>query len=132
MLDKAKDGSWGTIAFWNAKQLGDLSMNATQSQGLLGKTITYTLTVKNIGPAPQPFTLTDAIPEGTTFVRGLLQRLHQEHRVEGHGPAHATKTFIFTVKVNPGTPAGTKITNKRTLGDDANGDTATQTVKVGR
>jgi hypothetical protein len=37
---------------------------------------------------------------------------------------------VFTVKVKPGTPTGTKITNTATLVDDANGGSATQTIKV--
>jgi immune inhibitor A len=133
VLDKARDGSWGTIAFWNAKQLGDLRMTAMQAKGFMGRTITYTLTVKNISPAPQPYTLTDVIPDGTTFVWGWFYK-PATRSIEWKGtiPAGQSRTIVFTVRVNSGTPLGTKITNTATLGDDANGDTATQTVKIGR
>ena len=46
--------------------------------------------------------------------------------------AKQTKTFTFTVRIYGSTPTGTKITNTATLGDDANGDTATQVTRVMR
>ena len=49
---------------------------------------------------------------------------------KGTVPAKQTRTLTFTVKINGGTPLGTKITNTATLLDDANGDTATQVTKV--
>ena len=133
MLDKARDGSWGTISFWNAKSLGDLSMNGTQAKGFGGKTITYMLTVKNISPAAQKFTVTDKIPDGTTFFWGAFYNA-STNSIEWNGmvPAYQTRIITFSVKIKPWTPFGTKITNTAILGDDANGDTATQIIRVMR
>jgi immune inhibitor A len=131
VLDKAKDGSWGTIAFWNAKSLGDLSVKAVPVKSFLGKTITYMLTVKNLSPAPQPFSVNDVVPTGTTYLSGAFYNASTKSiHWSGTVGAKQIRILTFTVRINGGTPAGTKITNTATLADDANGDTATQTTKV--
>jgi immune inhibitor A len=132
VLDKAKDGSWGSIVFWNATSLGDVSMKAAQSRNFFfGRTITYTLAVKNVSPASQRFTLADVIPDGTKYIKGAFyDRTTNTIQWKGTVPAKQTRYFTFTVKVDWGTPFGTEIKNTATLGDDANGDTATQKIKV--
>ena len=131
VLDKAKDGSWGTIAFWNAKSLGSVKMTATQDRNFAGKTITYTLLVKNLGPAPQPFAVSDVIPKNTTYRSGGSYSAGT-NSIEWKGTVapFKSRTIVFTVKVKPGTPGGTKISNTVTLVDDAGGGSATQTVTV--
>jgi uncharacterized repeat protein (TIGR01451 family) len=133
VLDKARDGSWGSIAFWNAKAFGKLSMKATQAKGFAGKVITYAVTVKNTSPAAQPFSFTDVIPANTKYLTGAFYNPATKS-IEWSGtiPAGQTRNFIFTVKINPGVSAGTKITNSAALGDDANGDAITQVVKVAK
>jgi uncharacterized repeat protein (TIGR01451 family) len=133
VLDKARDGTWGTIAFWNAKSFGKLSMMATQGWGFFGRTLTYVLTVKNISPAPQPFSVTDALPAHTTYLNGAFYNAGSASIVwSGTVPAGQTRMLMFTVKVDPGVAPGAKITNSAVLSDDANGDAATQAVRVGR
>jgi uncharacterized repeat protein (TIGR01451 family) len=64
-----------TVAFTNTKLYTDLSLTkdsdpVSGSAVTDGDTITYTLTWGNNGNAPASITLTDAIPEGTTYVEG--------------------------------------------------------------
>jgi immune inhibitor A len=133
VLDKARDGSWGSIAFWNAKSFGKLNMMAKQAKGFAGNFITYALTVRNVSPAAQPFSLTDAIPANTTYLAGGFYNPMTKSIVwNGTIPAGQTRNFMFTVGIKPGVAFGTKISNTATLGDDANGDSATQVVRAGR
>ena len=105
----------------------DLRVTATdtpdpvRANGLL----TYTITVSNTGPSgATTVTLTDQIPANTTFV-SFAQTAGPAFTpttppAGGTGPvtataatlaAGATATFTLVVRVNPGTPVGTLISN---------------------
>ena len=126
LLDKASDGSWGKIAVWNAKKLVSLSMKVSKTRIAAGQTLTYQLTVRNLGPARQPFSVSDVLPKNTTFVSGkyynpATKSIEWSGTVDPNKP----KTIEFTVKVNAGTPKNTVITNTATLTDDIYQSTAT-------
>jgi hypothetical protein len=131
VLDNANDGSWGKIAFWNGKSLGSVSMSATQPKSAGAKSIAYQLTIKNLGPASQPFAISDPIPDKTKY-QGGVSYVAATNSVEWKGTLapYETKSITFSVVLKPGTPAGTKITNKATLVDDGNGGSAAQTITV--
>jgi immune inhibitor A len=127
VLGKASDGTWGRIVVWNAKSLGSLVMTASQTTVSAGSSLTYKLTVKNVSPAAQTFTVKNPLPANTTYKSGdFYNSVSKSIEWTGTVPAGATKTLIFTVVV--GTP-GT-ITNTATLDDDASGATATLKVTV--
>ena len=131
VLDKAKDGSWGKIAVWNAMSLGKLSMEVNSTKDHHGQKLVYELKVRNISPAPQRFAVSDPIPANTTFVGGrYFDAATNSIEWTGELDAHETKVIVFSVKVNPGTPKGTKITNTATLSDDASGSSASATTMV--
>ena len=131
VLDKARDGSWGKIAVWNATSLTKLGIGATPTKVSAGKTLTYTLTVRNLSPAPQPFTVRDPMPANTTFLRGNYYN-SATNGIEWTGTvgANQTKVLAFSVRVNAGTPRNTVITNSATLTDDGSGSTASAKTTV--
>jgi hypothetical protein len=87
--------------------------------------------VRNLGPAPQPFSVSDPIPANTTYVSGNYYNA-ATNSIEWSGTVGANKTLVttFAEKVNVGTPSRAAITNTATLCDDASGSSATVTTKV--
>jgi uncharacterized repeat protein (TIGR01451 family) len=138
VLDKAKDGSWGKIAVWNATSLVGLEMKVNQDKALPRDILKYELKVRNLGPAPQPFTVSDPIPANTTYFKDNHDNHHDNYynaatnSIEWTGTIgpNQTKVIEFWVKVNKGTPTGTEITNLATLSDDALGSSALATTIV--
>jgi immune inhibitor A len=131
VLDKAKDGSWGKIAVWNATSLASLDMKVNLAKAFPGQVLTYQLKVRNLGPAPQPFTVTDVLPANTTFRSGAgYNSATKSIEWTGTVSPSQTKALVFSVTVNAGTPSGTVIKNTATLTDDALGATASATTTV--
>jgi immune inhibitor A len=131
VLDKAKDGSWGTIAVWNATSLASLEMKVNLAKAIPGQTLVYQLKVRNLSPAPQPFTVSDQIPANTTYLSGNYFNA-ATNSIEWKGTISPNQTMVsvFSVRVNAGTPSGTIITNMATLSDDALGSSASATTVV--
>ena len=131
VLDKAKDGSWGKIAVWNATSLASLKMDVSLAKAAPGQQLVYVLTVKNLGPAPQPFMVKDPIPANTTYANGKHYN-SATNAIEWSGTINPNQTMVstFAVKVNAGTASGTVITNQATLYDDANGSSASAQTTV--
>ena len=129
ILQKAHNGSWGRIAFWNAQSLAGLSMRASLAKAKPGQLIQYDLKVRNLGPAPQPFTVTDVIPANTTYVSGGS---YDGDSVQWTGSVNPdqVKVLHLTVKVAKGTAYGTVIKNDATLQDDASGGSASASTVV--
>ena len=131
VLDKAEDGSWGKIAVWNATALTKLGVGATPTKVKRGATLMYTLSVRNLGPAPQPFAVSDPIPANTTYrMGGYYDPAKNSIEWTGTVGANQTKVLTFSVKVNAGTPHGTVITNSATLTDDGTGSKASVNTTV--
>ncbi len=131
VLDKAKDGSWGKIAVWNATALTKLGVGATPTKVSPGATLVYTLSVRNLSPAPQPFAVSDPIPANTTYrMGGYYDPSKNSIEWTGTVGANQTKVFTFSVKVNAGTPHRTVITNSATLTDDGTGSKASVNTTV--
>ena len=131
VLNNAKDGSWGKIAVWNATSLASLEMKVNLTRARPGQTLMYQLKVRNLSPAPQPFTVSDPIPVNTTYVSGSYYNA-VTNSIEWTGTigVNQTRVSVFSVKVNAGTSAGTVITNNATLTDDASGSNASVTTVV--
>ncbi len=125
VLDKALNGSWGKIVVWNAKSLGSLEMKVNLAEVKAGQTLKFQVTVKNISPARQSFTVTNEIPANTTFQKGLYY-VASLNSIKWTGvlEPNQTKVLNFWVKVNMGVPVSTVITNMATLEDDASGAVA--------
>ena len=131
VLAKADNGSWGKLAVWNATSLAKVRVFVNRAKAVRGQVLKYTLTVKNLGPASQPFKVSDSIPAYTTYVSGkYFSRATKGISWRGTVAAGQTKTSVFWVKVKASTPHGTVITNKATLYDDASGSSASATTKV--
>jgi immune inhibitor A len=131
VLDKAKDGSWGKIAVWNATSLAGLEMKVHLAKAFPGQILTYQLKVRNLSPAPQPFMVIDPIPANTTYLRGDYFNA-ATNSIEWTGTIAPTETQVlqFWVTVNADTPVDTVIQNSATLLDDANGSSASATTIV--
>jgi immune inhibitor A len=130
VLSKASNGSWGRIAVWNATTLAKVRVAVDKSKASVGQTLKYTLTVRNLGPATQPFHVVDPIPAGTKFVKGVrYSRSAMAIKWNGKVASGQTKTMVFYVKVKKGA-SGTTIKNAVVLYDDANGSQSTATTKV--
>jgi uncharacterized repeat protein (TIGR01451 family) len=131
VLDKAKDGTWGKIAVWNATSLVSLEKKVDYSQAAPGQVLTYQLKVRNLSPAPQPFKVVDPIPANTTYLKGSYYNA-ATNSIEWTGTISAsqTKALSFSVKVNKGAPKGAVITNQATMLDDAMGGAASATTTV--
>jgi immune inhibitor A len=131
VLDKARDGSWGKIAVWNATSLAGLEMKVDPARTRHGQVLTYQLKVRNLGPAPQPVAVSDPIPANTTYLNGNHYN-PTTNSIEWTGTigAKQTRVITFSVKVNAGTPSGTVVTNDATLADDASGASASATTVV--
>ena len=147
VLDKAKDGSWGKIAVWNATSLVSLEKKVNLAKARPGQKLMYQLKVRNMSPAPQPFTVSDPIPANTTHVKARdwgfdwsYRRGHKEgdyynaatNSIEWKGTIGPNKTEVieFWVAVNADTPSGTVIINEAKLFDDASGSSASATTVV--
>jgi immune inhibitor A len=132
VLDKAKDGSWGKIAVWNATSLVSLEMKVNLAKALPGQILMYQLKLRNLSPAPQPFTVSDPIPANTTYLRGDFYNA-TTNSIEWSGTISPDETKVsqFWVTVNKDTPSGTLINNAATLSDDASGSSASATTTVG-
>jgi immune inhibitor A len=131
VLDKARDGSWGRIAFWNAQSLAGLNMKASLAKAKPGQLVQYDLKVRNLGPAPQPFSVLDAIPANTTYVSGgSYDAASGSVRWTGTVSSDQVKVLHLTVMVAKGTASGTVIKNAATLHDDASGWSASASTVV--
>ena len=111
-----------------ANGIADISLTKSDAPDpvVAGGDLTYTITAGNAGPSNAPTTtLTDAVPAGTTFVSltspggwscntpavgagGVVSCTH------GYLPP-GNHVFTLVVKVNPGTAAGTVISNRASL-----------------
>jgi immune inhibitor A len=131
VLDKARDGSWGKIAVWNATSLAGLAVKVDKATAQAGDTLTYQLKVRNLGPAPQPFTVSDPIPANTTYRSGK-HYVAATNSIEWAGTVKPNQTLVatFSVRVNAGTASGTVITNDAVLSDDASGSSASATTRI--
>jgi uncharacterized repeat protein (TIGR01451 family) len=148
VLDKARDGSWGKIAVWNATTLVSLEKKVNLAKARPGQRLMYQLKVRNMSPAPQPFTVKDPIPTNTTYVKphdwGFDWGSWWGHDKKGDyynaatnsiewkgtiGP-NKTARIEFWVAVNADAPSGTVITNEAELFDDASGSSASATTVV--
>ncbi len=131
VLGKGADGSWGLIQTWNSAALTTLKMTAGPTSTRQNQLITYVLALKNPTPTLQKFTLTDAIPEDTTYVSGLFYNRTANSIVwKGVLMPNGTQVATFQVKVNRGVPKGTVITNEAVVADDALGSGASVNVTV--
>ena len=147
VLDKARDGSWGKIAVWNATSLVSLEKRVNLAKARPGQKLMYQLKVRNMSPAPQPFTVSDPIPANTTYVKahdwGFDWGYRWGHKkgdyynaatnsIEWKGTIGPNKTEVieFWVAVNADTPSGTVITNEAKLFDDASGSSASATTTI--
>ncbi len=131
VLSKSKDGSTGRIAVWNATSLVGLKMRVYDDHVYAGEHLAYMLKVQNLGPATQPFSVSDPIPANTTFEGGRFYNA-ATNSIEWTGMVrpHETKVLVFWVTVDAATPVGTVITNNATLSDDALGSSASATSTV--
>jgi immune inhibitor A len=131
VLDKARDGSWGKIAVWNATSLVSLEMKVDPVVARPGQKLMYQLKVRNISPAPQPFTVNDPIPANTTYWRGdSYNAATNSIQWTGTIGPNETKVKQFWVSVNTDTPPGTEIKNTATVSDDALGSSASATTTI--
>ena len=131
VLDKDTHGSWGKIAVWNATSLASLEMKVNLAKAHPGQTLTYQLKVRNLSPAPQPFSVSDLIPANTTYLSGnYFNAATKSIEWQGTISPNQTMVSVFSVKVNAGTPHGTIITSYATLSDDALGSNASVTTVV--
>jgi immune inhibitor A len=131
VLGKANDGSWGKIAVWNSPVMNTLEMKVNRDKAYAGNIVMYQLKVQNTSPAPQPFSVTDPLPENTAYLRGdgydaSTNTVTWEGTVQPYGVAVAQ----LWVRVNADTPAGTEILNTATLSDDGVGGSASATTTV--
>lgn len=105
-------------------QLADLTVTKDgPAQAAAGSNVTYTIHVLNNGPQNSvTATLQDRVPAGTTFVSASgapgwscsnpdPQMGNQLVCTKSSVPVGADDVFSFVVKINPGTPGGTTITN---------------------
>ncbi len=136
VLDKARDGSWGKIAVWNATSLAKLDLKVNTSRAYPGQVLMYELKVRNTSPASQPVKISDPIPANTTYMKVKYMGNYYNaatNSIEWSGTLYPyqTKVILFWVIVNKNIPSGTVITNTATLSDDALGssDTVTTIVK---
>ena len=106
-------------------------MKVSLTKAKPGQLVQYDLKVTNLGPAPQPFTVTDAIPAHTTYVAGGSYDAGSGS-VQWTGtvsPDHVRVLHLW-VKVTRGTAHGTVVKNVATLQDDASGGSASASTVV--
>ncbi|MEY3013763.1 MAG: hypothetical protein RIT45_2498 [Pseudomonadota bacterium] len=86
---------------------------------LPGDTMQFNIGIVNTGPGDATVSVTDALPGALEFVASPEPELqHNNGVVSANGivvPAGQTRTLLFTAKVRPDTPTGTKLTNVATL-----------------
>ncbi len=106
----------------------DLSVTKTDSPDpvVAGNPLTYTIKATNAGPSTaQEVTLTDTLPAGTTFAKGVdgngatvctLVQTDQVVCALGALDPGQSKTVFLTVDVAPSVPNGATLTNSVTVG----------------
>jgi hypothetical protein len=126
VVGKERHGKWGLINVWNSSQVTDLTMKSHPAVVRPGRLIAYALKITNKTPVFQSFELNDAIPEYTTFFRGMFYN-HETNSIHWKGKLapYETKVVAFLVKVDRDTPKDTIIINEAYLTDGALGDIAT-------
>jgi len=131
VVDKAKDGTWGKIAVWNSPALLKANVKVNKAQARPGQMLTYMVTLRNTTPASQSFALDAPIPANTAFVHGMYYDAAKNSiHLEGKLPPYGMRVVGYIVKVAPGTPAGTVITNQVTVTDGALGANASATTTI--
>ncbi len=131
VLEKPEDGSWGKIAVWNATSLTSLEMKVSLAAAYPGQILTYQLKVRNLGPARQPFMVTDPIPANTTYLKGdYYDAGSNSIKWSGTVAPGEVKVSQVWVTVNKSTPLPTEIKNVAILSDDSMGGSASATTKV--
>jgi immune inhibitor A len=131
VVSKANNGSWGLIKVWNSPTLLDLTNTVSTSVARPGQVLAYTIKIVNTSPVHQSFTLTDLLPEHTTFLQGRYYD-PATNSIQWNGTVgpNGAKQLKLIVRVNAGTPKGTVITNTAYLADGAVGDTASATTEI--
>jgi immune inhibitor A len=126
VVGKEKHGKWGLIKVWNSSQVTDLTIRSHPEVVRPGRLIAYALKITNKTPVFQSFELNDAIPEYTTFFRGMFYD-HETNSIHWKGKLapYETKVVAFLVKVGKDTLKDTIIINEAYLTDEALGDIAT-------
>jgi hypothetical protein len=126
VVGQEKYGKWGLIKVWNSSQVTDLTMRSHPEVVRPGRFIAYALKITNKTPVFQSFELNDAIPEYTTFFRGMFYD-HETNSIHWKGKLapYETKVVAFLVKVGKDTPKDTIIINEAYLTDGALGDSVT-------
>ena len=106
-------------------------MKASLSKTRAGQLIEYDLKLKNLGPAEQPFTVTDAIPAQATYVAGGSYDA-SSGAVQWKGTVGPNRVVVLhlLLMVKRGTPSHTVVTNTAILQDDASGGSASTSTMV--
>jgi immune inhibitor A len=131
VVDKAKDGTWGKIAVWNSPALFKADVKVDKTQARPGQLLTYMVMLRNTTPASQSFVLDAPIPANTTFVHGMnYDAAKKSIHLEGKLPPYGMWVVGYIVKVTPGTPGGTVITNQVAVTDGALGASASATTTI--
>jgi immune inhibitor A len=126
VVNKGQDGSWGTIAVWNSAAVTTIEKKVAVAETFGPDFLDYELKVRNLTPIAQKFSVSDPIPEHTTYVLGYGYNA-ETNSIEWNGilPPNGTQVIRFLVRVNASTNVCTRIVNTATLTDDALGGTAT-------
>lgn len=126
VLQKARNGSWGKLAVWNAKSLVKVKVARTPASVAAGGVITYTLTVTNRGPAAQSFRLENGMPKGATYRSGKYFNAVRDSIVwKGKLASGESKQLVFSVRVASTLTSGDTVENTALVYDDASGSMAT-------
>lgn len=108
-----------------------VTKTALQSAVAPGGTVTYILTIRNLGPDSTALTLFDAFPPSTTFVSvgiktsevlnvstppsGAGGALFVSNLEGGSVGANGSAEFVLVLRTLPSTPIGTQISNTATV-----------------
>jgi immune inhibitor A len=132
VVDKAVDGTWGVIQVWNSPALLDLQMTADKTTAQPGEVIKFALKVVNKTSVVQKFVLHNSLPpyvtvqNGGSFYNAATNSITWDYWV----PVNSSRAIFFSVKVNPGAPAGAVLLSEARLADDALGDAASVPITI--
>lgn len=122
---KAKDGKWGLIQTWNAKDLTQASIKVNKTEAKPGAMLIYSIKVKNTSPVMQKVSVASPIPAGTTYVFGYgYKKDVKEVQWSGMLPPMGVRVLTYAVRVDKAVTAGTVLTGAVTVVDDALGAAA--------
>lgn len=131
VLEKRPDGSGAKILTWNSPALTKVEMTGAKKVKRAASYLDYQVKISNTTPMAQAVTVTDVLPENTLLLSPTKGYTNVDNTLVWTGTLQPgqVKVINLTLRIVPGTPAGTVFTNSVFVEDGAVGSSATMDIE---